>query len=449
MSEYVAAIDLGTTKVVTIVGEKSAGGIKIVGYSEAPSSGVMRGEVVNIQKVLNSLMPTVTEAQQQVEDLGFQIKEVYVGIAGQNIRCDANSIKKHRLNPSELITKAEIHGMLQEMYQSRVNAGEEVLHVIPQSYNIDENMGIKDEDAVGMDGKEVDANYRIFIGRANSAAHSGKVITRTGLKLKKLILEPIASAEAILSPVDKELGVAMVDIGGGTTDLLVIHDNIIRHTAVIPFGGNSITEDIRQICGVSLKHAEALKKQHGSCISEYAPADKVITIKGQGGEISKEVSYKLLASAIEARVSEIMATVLYEIEKSGYKEKLGSGIVLTGGSANLNHIQNITRAITKLPVRIAFPDSAILMSTSRDEVYKPSASTAVGLIIKGFEYEEAEEEGIIQQAGETDLFGETLPKEEPKKDKKKNPAQKREKKNFKEMIGSVFEEIFNGDDNDA
>lgn len=448
MTEYIAAIDLGTTKVVTIVGEKSAGGIKIIGYSEAPSNGVMRGEVVNIQKVLDSLAPTIKEVQAQVEDLGVQIKNVYVGIAGQNIRCDSNSIKRHRINPSELINKGEIQSMLEEMYQSRVSPGEEVIHVIPQSYNIDEHMCINDP--VGMDGKEVDGNYRLFIGRANSAAHSGKVINRAGLNLKKLILEPIASAEAVLSQDEKELGVAMVDIGGGTTDLLIIQDNIIRHTAVIPFGGNSITEDIRQICGVSLKHAEALKKQHGSCISEYAPEGKFIAIKGQGGVVSKEVPYKLLSSAIEARVSEIIATVQFEIEKSGYKDKLSSGIVLTGGSANLNHIQNITRQITGLPVRIAFPDSTILMSTSKEDVYKPSASTAVGLVIKGFELSEDEEYRQSVPVGNVDIFGNPIREEATKKtETSSKPQVKRPKKNIQERLGSFFDDMFKSTDNDA
>lgn len=444
--DYVAAIDLGTTKVVTIVGEKSAGGIKIVGYSEAPSNGVMRGEVVNIQKVLDSLTPTIKEVQQQVEDLEFQIKEVYVGIAGQNIRCDANSIKRHRINPSSLIEESEVQSMLQEMYQSRVAPGEEVLHVIPQSYNVDEHMCV--DDPVGMDGNEVDGNYRLFIGRANSAAHSGKVINRAGLNLKKLILEPIASAEAVLSPEDKELGVAMVDIGGGTTDLLIIKNDIIRHTAVIPFGGNSITEDIRQICGVSLKHAEALKRQHGSCISEYAQEGRVISIKGQGGVMSKEVSYKLLASAIEARVSEIIATVQFEIEKSGYKDKLSNGIVLTGGSANLNHIQNITKQITGMPVRIAFPDTSILMSTSREEVYKPSASTAVGLVIKGFELAEEEADAVQRkEQGNVDIFGNPIKEEEKAAETKnvKQPGTKKPKRKLIDVLGGLFE----SQDNDA
>ncbi len=453
MSKYVTAIDLGTTKVVTIVGEMTSIGVKIIGYSEAPSSGVMRGEVINIQKVLEALLPTIKEIEEQIDD--FKVKDVYVGIAGQNIRCDANSIKRHRSNPSILITKQEIDTMQKEMYQSRVAPGEQVLHVIPQSYNIDEHMGIPD--AIGMDGKEIDGNYRLFIGRTNSATHSESVIRRANLNLKHLILEPIASAKALLTDDEMELGVAMVDIGGGTTDLLIYYDNIIRHTAVIPFGGNSITEDIRQICGVSLKHAEALKKQHGSCISEFAPENKSIAIKGKNGEVSKEVTFKLLSSAIEARVSEIIATVMYEIEKSSYKDKIRRGIVLTGGSSQLNHIQNLTKQITGYNVRIAFPDTGVITPNSREEIYKPSASTAVGLILKGFEYEE-DDVDIVEENIDTDIFGKTIndpqQQESLKRDKevkeiKENKERPNQRIGLKKRLGGLIDDIFATPDNEA
>ncbi len=449
MSNYVAAIDLGTTKVITIVGEKTVAGVKIIAYAETPSEGVMRGEVVNIQKVLNSLLPSVASARQQIEDTGYTLNDVYVGIAGQNIRCDSGSIKRQRSNPTALITKDETNSMLEEMYNSRVAPGEQVLHVIPQSYNVDEHMEISEPE--GMEGKEIDGNYRLFYGRVNSATHSQSVITRSGLHLKKLILEPIASARALLTDDEKELGVAMVDIGGGTTDLLIYFDNTIRHTAVIPFGGNSITEDIRQICGVSLKNAEGLKKVHGSCISEYAQDGKTIAIKGKDGEITKEIPFKLLSEAIEARVSEIIASVLYEIEKSTYKDKIKKGIVLTGGTSNLNHISSLTKQITGYDVRIAFPNENVIMPNSVEDIYKPGASTAVGLVLKGFDIEAGLEEEKIASKEQplTDIFGRAVSEESTKSKNTPNRTPKANRKGMKERLGGMIDNLFAMPEDDA
>ena len=296
MKTYTAAIDLGTTKVVSLVGEKSESGYKIIAFRETPSKGIMRGEVVNIQNVLDSLMPTLDGIKQ---DCNVDIKEVYVGIAGQHIRCSDEGCKRNRQRPDNLITQEEIDDMTEEMYKTRVNAGEKILHVIPQSYNVDDHIG--QTEVVGMVGSQVEGNYKLFIGRTNSAEHSKSVITRAGLKLKELVLEPVASALAVLSEEEMETGVAMIDIGGGTTDLLIIENNIIRHTAVIPFGGNSITEDLKQGCGVSTRNAEQMKIQYGSCITEYAPDNKTVIIPGVNGTNSREVSFKVIASIIEAR----------------------------------------------------------------------------------------------------------------------------------------------------
>ena len=263
MNNYIAAIDLGTTKVVTLIGEKTDSGIKIIAFREAPSKGVMRGEVVNIQNVLDSMMPLIEDIKREHE---IEIKEVYVGIAGQNIKCTTARISRNRGRSDELISESEVDEMMKEMANSRVNAGEKILHVIPQAYNVDDHIGM--QSATGMTGTRIEGDYKLFIGKTNSVEHSRLVINRAGLKLKELILEPVASAKAVLTDDEMELGVAMIDIGGGTTDLLIYEDNIIRHTAVIPFGGNSITEDLRQGCGVSLRNAEQIKIQYGSCYSE-------------------------------------------------------------------------------------------------------------------------------------------------------------------------------------
>ncbi|MEF9931100.1 MAG: cell division protein FtsA [Bacteroidales bacterium] len=384
MRNLIAAIDLGTTKVVCLVGEKTTGGIKIIAFSQAPSKGVMRGEVVNIQHVLDSMTPTIKEVESTI---GEKINEVFVGIAGQNIRCATNGSQTIRPNPEELISTDEIESLTRSMYGTFCQGDEEVLHAIPQSYNIDDFMGVNEP--IGMIGKQISASFKLFIGKKNSAQYSNNVIKRAGLKLKELVLEPLASAMAILSEEEMEVGVAMVDIGGGTSDLLIIQDNIIRHAAVIPFGGNSITEDIRIGCGISTKHAEQLKIDHGSCFSAYAPENKRIVIPGLGGRESREISFKLLANIIEARVSEIMEAIDYEIEKSGYKKLIKGGLVLTGGSSQIANICQLSNLITGLETRIAVPDM-VTASDSVTDIYKPTFSTAIGLILKGFDRMERE-----------------------------------------------------------
>ena len=408
MNNYIAAIDLGTTKVVTLIGEKSESGIKIIAFREAPSKGVMRGEVVNIQNVLDSMLPLIKDIEKEVS---IEVKEVYVGIAGQHIKCTTARISRNRGYSEELISETEIDEMIKEMSNTRVNAGEKILHVIPQAYNVDDHIGV--QSATGMTGTRIEGDYKLFIGKINSVEHSRLVINRAGLKLKELILEPVASAKAVLTEDEMELGVAMIDIGGGTTDLLIYEDNIIRHTAVIPFGGNTITEDLRQGCGVSLRNAEQIKVQYGSCYSEYAPDNKTVIIPGIGGRESREVSFKVIAGIIEARVDEIIEAVMYEIENSGYKERLRAGIVITGGGAELSSLCQYMRYKTGYDSRIASPVN--LSYDSLREVAKPSLATAVGLImiaIESIEAEKRREAAKLEaqkniQNGKT-LFGDTV-----------------------------------------
>ncbi|MCL2501877.1 MAG: cell division protein FtsA [Bacteroidales bacterium] len=381
---YITAIDLGTTKVVGLVGERTPYGCKVIAYSERPSQGVMRGEVVNIQNVLNAITPCIEELRQKTEE---KISQVYVGIAGQHIRSRAESNVITREQVTEEITWDEIHKLKQNMYKSRLEPGEEILHVIPQCYHVDDYMEISDP--VGMMGKKIEANYRLFIGRTISAEHTKRCIERAGLRLEQLILEPLASAKAVLTDDEKELGVAMVDIGGGTTDLLIYHNHVVRHAAVIPFGGNVITEDIRQGCGISQRLAEQMKIQYGSCYSDLAPANKTIIMPGIGGRDPREISFKTLANIIEARVSEIMDAVLYEIQNSGYADKLQAGMVLTGGGALLTHLPQYVCFKTGLDARIAKP---LLDTDSCPEIRHGAYSCAAGLLLKGIEHQDAKKE---------------------------------------------------------
>ncbi|MDR1405706.1 MAG: cell division protein FtsA, partial [Prevotellaceae bacterium] len=252
-----------------------------------------------------------------------------------------------------------------------------------QSYNVDDHFDIPQP--VGMVGKRLAGNYRIFVGKAKSAKYTDECIRRAGLNLKQLILEPLASAKAVLSDDEKKIGVAMVDIGGGTTDLAIYYDNIVRHTAVIPFGGNAITEDVRQGCGVIPRLANAMKEQHGSCFRDLA-GDSVLVIPGMNGREPREISFQFLAGIIEARMEEIIEAVMYEIEYSGCAEKLPAGIVFTGGGAMIQHLEELVHSKTGYPTRIAKPLN--ITEDSHADIRRSSCSTAVGLLLKGIEHEE-------------------------------------------------------------
>ncbi len=380
MNEYIAAIDLGTTKVVTLVGERTESGrFNILAYLEVPSSGVSRGEVENILHVVNTIRPTIEEVRR---NSGVNFTEVYVGIAGQHIKCIETRGDIIRKNYDIEITEDEVLELEKSIYNIRMDPGEEILHVIPQTYIVDEKSGIIDP--VGMLGKRLEANYHIVIGKTVSAEHTQRCINNVGLQLNKLILEPIASAAAVLTDDEREAGVVLVDIGGGTTDIAVYHDNVVRHTAVIPFGGNVLTNDIKEGCGVLLRQAEQMKVQYGSCFGELAPENKIIAIPGISGREPREISFRTLAQIIEARMDEIITAVMYEVERSGYADKIHAGIVFTGGGSSIQHLSQFVKYKTGLDVRMGKPN--YLTTESGGDLLRPTFSTAIGLIMKGFEY---------------------------------------------------------------
>ncbi|HIZ86079.1 MAG TPA: cell division protein FtsA [Candidatus Coprenecus stercoravium] len=387
-SRYITAIDIGSSKTAAIVGENTATGIRIIAYSEVPSEGVVRGEVIKSQKVANAVSAVLQDVREQLQSVpeadSYRIRKVYANISGQNIRCVPGTVHRERQDPDSSITKEEINSMLDEMYQMKAEPSEQVLYVAPQCYNVDEHMG--ETDPEDMDGQEIDGEYKVFIGKASAVNHCKSAFDRINLDVKDLILTPIASGAALLTEDEKELGSVLVDIGAGTTGVLIYQADILRYAAVIPFGGDSVTEDISQTCSISRKNAEQLKIQKGTCISEFAK-DTVLTIKESGVTV-KGIPSKQLSSAIEARVCEILATVRHIIEISGFKNKLRSRAVLTGGSTNLPLIQLLAKNILGMDVRIGFPDSNVITGNSVETVFRPQASTAVGLILEGFRLEE-------------------------------------------------------------
>ena len=380
-SRYITAIDIGTSKVAAIVGEKTSAGIRIVGYSEVPSDGVVRGEILKSQKAANAVSAALHNVREQLQSVpeaeSYRIRKVYTNISGQNIRCVSDTVHRERQDPERSISREEIDSMLNEMYMRKVEPPEQVLYVAPQCYNVDEHMG--ETDPEDMDGQEIDGEYKVFIGRAAAVNHCKSAFDRLDIETRAQILTPIASGAALLTEDEKELGSVLVDIGAGTTGVLVYQADILRYAAVIPFGGDSVTEDISQTCSISRKNAEQLKIKKGTCISEFAK-DTVLTIKESGVTVK--------GIAIEARVCEILATVRHIIEISGFKNKLRSRAVITGGSTNLPLIQLLAKNILGMDVRIGFPDSSVITGNSVEQVFRPQASTAVGLIIEGFRLEE-------------------------------------------------------------
>ncbi|MFN8240376.1 MAG: cell division protein FtsA [Bacteroidales bacterium] len=379
--QYVAAIDIGTTKIVAIVGRKNENGkIEILGLSKALSKGVKRGVVLNIEETVNAIETTVTDVKKRS---GIDFSEVFVGIAGQHIKSMKTRGYIMRDSYEDEITRDDVFRLIEDMHKIHIDIGEEIIHVIPQNFIVDNETGVKNP--IGMCGRRLEANFHIVIGQVAAAKNIEKCIRKAGMTVKDMILEPLASSEACLTDDEKEAGVVLVDIGGGTTDVAVYYDDIIRHTAVIPFGGNVITKDIKEGCAILHRHAEQLKIQYGSALGDIAPEDKVVSIPGIGGRDPKEISFKSLAYIIQSRMEEIIDAVNFEIQNSGYADKLAAGVVITGGGAMLKHLPQLMKFKTAMDVRIGLPNEH-LVGTGKSEINQPMYSTSVGLIMKGFDY---------------------------------------------------------------
>ncbi len=436
--KIVAAVDIGTTKIVSLVGRLSdQGKLEVLGISQTASKGVKRGVVLNIEETVNAIQTTSSEAMKQS---GIKFNEVFVGIAGQHIKSVRNRGYINRDSYEDEITRDDLQNLIDDMHKIPVDVGEEIIHVLPQNYIVDSETGVKNP--VGMFGKRLEANFHIVIGQTSSARNIGKCINRVGLDVKQLVLEPLASSAAVLTDDEKEAGVALVDIGGGTTDVAVYYDDVIRHTAVIPFGGNVITRDIKEGCAILQRQAESLKMQFGSALGDLAQEDKVVTIPGISGRDPKEISFKSLAYIIQSRMEEIIDAVSYEIENSGYMDKLSAGIVLTGGGSMLKHLNQLVKFKTGMDVRIGFPGEQMVAETA-EEINQPMYATSVGLLLKGLEYyKDMKEEMVIHEEEEVDpeieegLLGETEEEKPARKGLKKGKIFE----NLKNTLHDIFDE---------
>ena len=381
--EYMVGLDIGTTKISVMIGKKNQyGKLEILGTGRSVSNGVARGIVANIDKTVDSIKEAIKEANKKS---GIEIGEVFVGIAGQHIKSLQHRGELVRDNIEIEIEKSDIDKLKSNMFKLITIPGEEVIHVIPQEYTVDGEDGI--QDPKGMAGVKLEANFHVITAQVGAVRNIIRCVEKAGLKPKELVLEPFASAVATLDEDELREGVALVDIGGGTTDVAIFLDNIIRHTAVIPFGGNVITKDIKTGLSILEKQAELLKVKFGSAMYTEDQENVMVSIPGLRGREPKEIAVKNLSEIIGARYKEIIDLVYHQIKVSGYENKLMTGIVITGGGAQIRNLKQLVAFVTGKETRIGYPNEH-LGSESKDTVVSPMYATGVGLVMKGFEHAE-------------------------------------------------------------
>jgi cell division protein FtsA len=377
--ELIVGLDIGTTKICVIVGRKNEyGKLEVLGKGKAVSDGVDRGMVTNIDKTVHAIEKAVEEASEMAN---VDIGDVIVGIAGQHIQSKIQSGSIMRQPSDDEITVEDVRRLSGEMENILIPPGNTIIHVMPQNYTVDYEGGIKDP--VGMSGTRLEADFHIITAQTTAINNINRCVRRANLVSKQLILEPLASSLSVLSDEEKEAGVCLIDIGGGTTDIAIFYENIIRHTAVIPLGGNIITKDIKEGCMVMQNQAELLKTKFGKAITEEANPNEIVSIPGLRNRSPKEISIRNLASIIQARMEEIIEIVQNEIMQSGHYKKLAAGIVLTGGGAQLQFISQLFEYMTGLDTRIGYPNEHLGKSVV-EEVKSPMYATSVGLVLAGF-----------------------------------------------------------------
>lgn len=380
-NEIVVALDIGTTKIVAMAGRKNEHGqLEVLGTGRVESLGVSRGVVSNIEKTVTAICEAIEEAERSS---GVEVEVVQVGIAGQHIKSLQHRGMLTRNSLQDEISQGDIDDLIADMHKLALPPGDKIIHVIPQEYTVDNERGIADP--IGMAGVRLEANFHIITGQVSAIKNLKKCVEKSALEMENLTLEPIASAAAVLTEEEMEAGVVLIDIGGGTTDLAIFHEGIIRHTAVIPFGGNIVTQDIKEGCGVMSDQAEKLKRRFGCAMAEKITDSRVITIPGLKGRPEKEIMERNLAHIIQARMEEILDSIVWEIDRSGLARKVATaGIVLTGGGSLLKHLKELVEYHTGYTVRLGDP-SEHLAHGYEEQMMNPIYATAIGLIINGID----------------------------------------------------------------
>lgn len=436
MSRYAAALDFGSSKVALAVGEKTAGGIRIASYHDTASAGIECGEIINDFKVEEIVRSLVAQAETELQE---EIGEVTVGLSGRILHGKNHSCQINRPEPKAYITDKEVREITRTRYNASVPEGEAIFEAIPQKYSTEDRFGITHDELIGMVGASIEADFRLFSGKRSILDRRVTILEDCGLKLHKAILTPIASARAVLSRPEMENGVALVDIGKSSTGVAVIKDNIVRDVAIIPFGGESVTADIKNVTGITNYWAETIKILHGQCCEEYAVENKKLVLKNENDSDDGEVEISLLARVVEARMSEIFDAVRYVIEQSGYAQKLTSGVVITGGSSHLDNIIQLAVAILGQKVRLAAPQGAIAADSVEDasDVY---AATAVGLVLETLDPKlshavEFKKESPVQPAKPADngLFEDEPEEEEQLSAREERERRREEERRAKEL----------------
>ena len=411
-NKIAVGLDIGTTKIVAMIGRYNEyGKLEILGLGKSKSLGVHRGVVNNITQTIQSIQQAVLDAE---TSSGMKITEVIVGIAGQHIRSLKHSDYITRKDSDTVIDDQDIEDLCNQVHKLVMLPGEEIIHVLPQDFKVDGQSEITEP--IGMYGGRLEANFHVVVGQVSSIRNIGRCIKSAGLSLSGITLEPLASSNAVLGMEEKEAGVALIDIGGGTTDLAIFKDGIIRHTAVIPFGGNVITEDIKEGCSIIEKQAELLKIKFGSAWPGENKDNEIVSIPGLRGREPKEITLKNLSKIIHARVIEIIEQVYLEIKNYGHedqKTKLIAGIVLTGGGSQLKHLKQLVEYITGMDTRVGYPNEH-MAGDSDSEVTSPMYATAVGLVLNGLENNKID--------GTKDLSGETGPQDSEGETGPENPG---------------------------
>jgi cell division protein FtsA len=440
----IVGLDIGTTKIAAIAGRKNEfGKLEILGFGRANSNGVQHGMVLNIDQTIKAIQTALENCYASNPNL--EIGEVYVGIAGHHIKSLQTRGDIVRQENEEEIRQEEIDRLIADQYRTYIPAGDQIIDVIPQEFTVDNFQNIPNP--IGYSGVKVGANFHIITGDKNAIRNINRSVDKAGLKTKDLVLQPLASAAAVMCDQDLEAGVAIVDIGGGTTDLAVFYEGILKHTAVIPFGGENITNDIKTGLGVLKTQAEQMKIQFGSALSDEAKSNAFITIPGLRGMAPKEISVKNLANIIQARMSEIMDFVTYHLKQVGLDNRmLNGGVILTGGGSQLKHLIQLTEYVTGLNARIGYPNEH-LSGGHIEELAKPMYSTCIGLILKGYnDYEnknKAFENNFIKVKGAEEIAQEhveTAVEEMEETPKPKKKTIKSFMDNFKTNLIEMFKE---------
>jgi cell division protein FtsA len=375
--KLIVGLDIGTSKVVAIVGEISLeGDIEIVGIGSSPSKGMKKGVVVNIESTVQSIQRAAEEAELMA---GCQIHSVYVGIAGSHIR----SLNSHGIVAikDKEVYRADLERVIDAAQAVAIPADQKILHILPQEYVIDDQGGIKEP--LGMSGVRLEAKVHLVTCAVNAAQNIEKCIRRCGLEVEEIILEQLASSYSVLTDDERELGVCMVDIGGGTTDIAIFTEGSIRHTGVIPIAGDQVTNDIAMALRTPTQHAEEIKIKYACALTQLAGPDETIKVPSVGDRPPRDLSRQSLAEVVEPRYDELFTLVQAELRRSGYEDMVPAGVVLTGGTSKMEGVVELAEEIFHMPVRVGYPQTVRGLN---DIVRNPIYATSVGLLQYGMEH---------------------------------------------------------------